>query len=177
MQPSPDGYPAKRNRVGVSKSGRLWAPIVIAIVGVCWMSFGERVPVSPYQDIEVEVTGSDFMFQFRYPGEDRTLFNGDDRYGTGTLFVPADANVHLRLSSLDYIYTLEIPARGVYEMAAPDLVFDAILQACSPRTEDLLGSQMCGYDHPGLIGKVIVQTTEEFDRTMSLLPQRSLILK
>ncbi len=142
-----------------------------------WLFFVQRATSDPYGDIEIEVVGSEFVFYFRYPGVDRVLFSEDDRYGSGTLFVPEGANVHLKLTSLDYIYMMEIPAREVYEMAAPDLVFNAHVQASIPQTYDLLGSQMCGYDHPGLLGKMVVQATDDFDRTMTTLSKQSLILK
>jgi cytochrome c oxidase subunit 2 len=142
-----------------------------------WLFSVQRATSDPYRDIEIEVVGSEFVFYFRYPGVDRVLFSEDDRYGSGTLFVPEGANVHLKLTSLDYIYTLEIPARDVYEMAAPDLVFNAHVQASTSQTYDLLGSQMCGYDHPGLLGKMIVQTADDFDRSMTTLSKQSLILK
>ncbi len=131
----------------------------------------------PYHDLAIEVVGSDFVFHFRYPGIDRKLFSADDRHGSGTLFVPAGAKIHLKLTSLDYIYTFEVPARGVYEMAAPDLVFDTELAASLPRDDELLGSQMCGYDHAGLLGRMVVQTTEDFDRTMASLSPQSLVVK
>ncbi|WP_146406425.1 hypothetical protein [Allorhodopirellula heiligendammensis] len=129
----------------------------------------------PYKDIEIEVVGSEFAFYFRYPGADRTLFTQDDRHGASTLFVPAGARVHLKLSSLDYLYTLEIPAREIYEMAAPDLILDSYLEASPPQELELLGSQMCGYDHSSLLGKLIVLSPSDFDRTMNTLSKQTLI--
>lgn len=139
--------------------------------------FAQPAKSKPYHDIEIEVVGSEFAFYFRYPGSDRTLFTQDDRHGASTLFVPAGSSVHLRLSSLDYLYTLEIPARGIYEMAAPDLVLDSYMNATPPQEDDLLGSQMCGYDHPSLLGKLIVLLPPEFDRIMNSLSEQSLIPK
>ena len=149
-----------------------------SLIGILvWMLFFQQAKPEPYQQLDIEIVGSEFVFYFRYPGVDRVLFSEDDRYGSGTLFVPEGANVHFKLTSLDYLYTLEIPARDVYEMAAPDLVFNAHVPPSTPQTYDLLGSQMCGYDHPGLLGKMVVQATDDFDRTMTTLSKQSLTLK
>ncbi len=121
--------------------------------------------------LDAEVVGSDFRFYFRYPGDDGILHSQDDRYGTRDFYVPAGALVRLRLGSRDYIYLLEVPEVGVYEVAAPDLVFDVCFVAPRDGQHDFLGSQMCGYDHSELLGKLIVQSPIEFRRTMKRLSQ------
>jgi len=164
-------------------NGRVFSVPVLVVMGIAvllsgvWVALGLAWPeeVADYQEIEIEVVGSEFAFYFQYPGADRTLASSDDRHGTKTLFVPAGAKVTLSLTSLDYIYTLEIPERGVYEMAAPDLVFTTVLPPSSPQSDELLGGQMCGGEHPGLIGRIVVQTTAEFHRTMATLSEQSLI--
>lgn len=121
------------------------------------------------KELDAEVVGNDYHLYFRYPGEDQLLHTQDDRYGTRNLYVPVDATVRLRLNSRDYIYMLEIPEVGVYEIAAPDLDFDARFIAPHNGEHELLGSQMCGYDHPELLGKLIVQSPTEFEQTMKRL--------
>jgi heme/copper-type cytochrome/quinol oxidase subunit 2 len=121
------------------------------------------------KELDAEVLGDEYRLYFRYPGEDGVLHTQDDRFGLRDFYVPANSAVRLRLSSLDYIYLVEVPEVGVYEIAAPDLVFDVRFVAPQGGKHELLGSQMCGYDHPELLGKLIVQAPAEFVQTMKRL--------
>ena len=128
------------------------------------------IATKPHEQITVEVFANDYRLYFRYPGDDRVSGTNDDRFGKKHLYLPAGSQVHLRLNSHDFVYTVEIPCVEVYEIAAPDLVFE--VDFIAPRetgTYDLLSSQMCGYDHPDLLGTMIVQTDNEFERTMQSL--------
>jgi len=132
-----------------------------------WAQSGRSADV--LEKLDVEIFARDFLLQFRYPGKDQTLKSEDDRYGSQNLYVPAAAVVRLILKSHDYVYTVEIPQVGVYEIAAPDLTFEVQFVAPESGTCALLGSQMCGYDHPQLLGELIVQSPAEFCRTMERL--------
>tara|TARA_R110002167_G_scaffold102627_7_gene266115 strand:- start:244 stop:831 length:588 start_codon:yes stop_codon:yes gene_type:complete len=128
------------------------------------------ITTQPHEQITVVVFASDYRLYFRYPGDDRVSGTNDDRFGKKHLYVPAGCQVHLQLNSHDFVYTVEIPRVEVYEIAAPDLVFE--VDFIAPRetgTFDLLSSQMCGYDHSDLLGTMIVQTDNEFERTMQSL--------
>lgn len=130
--------------------------------------------VDSLKELDAEVVGNDYRLYFRYSGDDRVLHTEDDRYGTRNFYVPAGAAVRLRLNSRDYIYLVEVPEVGVYEVAAPDLDFDARFVAPPDGEHDLLGSQMCGYDHPELLGKLIVQSPADFNKTMRRLSKTPL---
>ena len=123
----------------------------------------------PYEQILVEIVASDYRLYFRYPGYDHVIETNDDRFGMKHLYVPSGSLVRLRLNSCDFVYTAEIPRVDVYEIAAPDLVFEVDFSAPQPGTYDLLSSQMCGYDHPDLLGKMIVQSDRDFRSTMQSL--------
>tara|TARA_R110002073_G_scaffold65408_23_gene163446 strand:- start:7723 stop:8481 length:759 start_codon:yes stop_codon:yes gene_type:complete len=128
------------------------------------------IVTEPYQQIDVEMMASDYRLYFRYPGQDRVSGTNDDRFGKQHLFVPAGSQVHLLLKSRDFVYTVEIPHAKVYEIAAPELVFEVDFTAPQATgTFDLRSSQMCGYNHPELLGTMIVQTDHEFHRTMQSL--------
>jgi len=135
--------------------------------------FVQRLPADRPADVVEELDGEifarDFCLQFRYPGKDQVLPSADDRYGSTDLYVPAAAVVRLILKSHDYVYTVEIQEVGIYEIAAPDLTFELQFTAPESGTYALLGSQMCGYAHPQLLGELIVQSPAEFSRTMKRL--------
>jgi cytochrome c oxidase subunit 2 len=150
------------------RSVALCVAILVTAVGISFLGYTVwyRPSVPPIENLDAEVIADDYRFHFRYPGSDRVLGTADDRFGTRNLYLPEQAAVQLNLISRDYIYTLEIPARELYEAAVPDISFTARFDAGKTGTFELLGSQMCGYDHPGLLGKLIVQPAAEFERTM-----------
>ncbi len=121
----------------------------------------------------VKVVGTDYRWKYIYAGEDQRLNTSDDLVGSQNLIAPAGREVCLQLTSDDFVYLLEIPEVDVYELAAPGLGFD--VQFSSPPTGSyaLLGSQMCGYDHPDLMGQMIVKSSRDFDRAMRELSKRS----
>ena len=66
-------------------------------------------------------------------------------------------------TSDDYIYNLALPHLGLKEIAVPDLSFAIEFTADETGTFDLLGDQMCGYDHPELLGKISVDSHAGFN--------------
>ncbi len=120
-------------------------------------------------NLDLEVIGDDYRLYFRYAGEDGILHTRDDRFGIRNVYVPERSVVRLRLTSNDYAYLVEVPAAQIYEMAVPNIAFDVEFAAPVLGQHQLLASQMCGYDHPELLGKLIVQTPAEFRDTMTRL--------
>ncbi|WP_146575859.1 cupredoxin domain-containing protein [Neorhodopirellula pilleata] len=125
---------------------------------------------SPIKEVSAYVVGDDFQLFFRYPGADGIMFTPDDRQGVRNWIIPSGANVRLWLTSRDFAYLVEIPETGLYEVAAPGLVFEASFKAPASGQYELLGSQMCGYDHPNLLGRMIVLPSPDFARSMANLP-------
>jgi cytochrome c oxidase subunit 2 len=121
------------------------------------------------ENLVVGVTGRDYRYYFQYAGADRQLHSADDRHGVQNLHVPHGARVHLELTSDDYVYLLEIPELDIYEVLAPGLKFSVQFDPPSEGSYELLGSQMCGYDHEELLGKLIVESPSSFWHTVRAL--------
>ena len=138
---------------------------------VFWAVISKRSSHAPVVNpLDIEVVGSDYRLYFRYPARDGLLHTSDDRFGIRNFYVPEGASVRLSLTSTDYAYLVEVPTAQVYEIAAPSLVFVVEFAAPVPGQHALLASQMCGYDHPELLGKLVVQPAEDFQNTMTRLP-------
>jgi heme/copper-type cytochrome/quinol oxidase subunit 2 len=106
--------------------------------------------------VQVRVTGHDYQWRIRYAGPDGLLDSDDDLLNARNLFLPAHAQIHLELCSDDFAYTFCLPNQDLMEVAVPGLPFAIEFQTDDPGTHELLGSQMCGYIHPLLIGRVEV---------------------
>jgi cytochrome c oxidase subunit 2 len=119
------------------------------------------VEAPPADALVVAITGDDFRWHYRYPGEDDRLGTGDDVHATGDLHLPAHRHVLLRLTSEDYLYTFSLPELSKTEAAIPDLEMTLELATGDPGVFELRGDQFCGYSHEGLTGKMIVQEPDE----------------
>lgn len=107
--------------------------------------------------ITVEVTGDEFNWYFRYPGEDGKLGTADDKTSMQNLYLPDNANVTLDLKSKDYVYNFALPDVSKKEIAVPDLAFNLKFKTNDTSTWVLLGDQFCGFSHETLIGKVYIR--------------------
>lgn len=111
--------------------------------------------------IVIEVTGEEFNWYFRYPGPDGVLGTDDDRYSVQDLYLPGNANVHLKLNSKDYLYSFSLPELDLIEIAVPGLDYELKFATRDAQTLELLGDQFCGFSHDTLIGKVYVRNKDD----------------
>ena len=134
----------------------LTATLLLSILAGC--GSGDR----PGPDsIVIEVTGEEFNWYFRYPGPDGVLGNDDDRHSVQDLYLPGNANVHLKLNSKDYLYSFALPELDLIEIAVPGLDYELKFATRDAQTLELLGDQFCGFSHDSLIGKVYVRNKDE----------------
>jgi cytochrome c oxidase subunit 2 len=110
------------------------------------------------------MTGDDYHWVVRYPGRDGRLDTRDDVLDSRDLSVPEGTEVRVLLESLDFVYTLNLPEFGLKEIVVPDMAFELRLPASEPGSFQLLGDHLCGYDHPELIGTLVVRTRDDYER-------------
>jgi len=117
--------------------------------------------------VTIEMTGHDFRWHSRYPGDDGQVGTPDDVHAAQVLHVPVKADVKIVLKSRDYIYSLEVPQAGLKEIAVPDLTFTLRFEADNIGTFVLPGEQLCGYAHPDLIGTLVVESQRDYRRWLA----------
>ena len=103
-------------------------------------NFGEEQSV-----VEIEVTGEEFFWTFRYPGKDGTCGTADDLILPQKLIVPLNRQVRLQLKSVDYIYVFEIPPLGIREIAVPDLDYSVEFSIQEPMNSPLPMDPLCAF--------------------------------
>ena len=112
--------------------------------------------------LRVGVTGYDYSWVVSYP-ESGSRMAGESRFRSSRILrLPARSEVEIVLNSEDYLYVFELPDLGVKEIAVPGLPFTVRFRTGGIGTQKLLGNQMCGYDHPDLLGNLVVQERGEF---------------
>ncbi len=119
--------------------------------------------------LQIEVTGVQFAWYFRYPGPDATFgvtrpqlvsaaeanplgidpadpHSIDDRV-TSKLVLPANREIDLTLRSQDVIHGLSIPELRLKQNAIPGQTVHLHFTATTPGTYALLCTQLCGLGH------------------------------
>jgi cytochrome c oxidase subunit 2 len=134
--------------------------------------------------MQVEVTGQQFQWYFRYPGPDATFGvtrpqlvtapagnplgldprdpNSADDIVSSTLVLPAGREVDLRLRSLDVIHGFFIPGMRLKQNAVPGLLLHVHFTPATAGTYPILCSQVCGLGHARMQARLLVVSPAEF---------------
>ena len=119
--------------------------------------------------IQVEVTGMQFAWYFRYPGPDATFGRtnpklvapgegnpvgidlndprGADDFVTSELVLPQGRAVDLRLNAQDVIHGFAIPEMRLKQNAVPGVTIHLHFTPTTPGTYAILCTQLCGSGH------------------------------
>ena len=139
------------------------------------------------QSIQVEVTGVQFQWYFRYPGNDSTWGRTDaqkfanpsegnplgidpgdpagrDDIVSSSLVLPVNRDVDLVLRAQDVIHSLFIPAMRFKQDTVPGMDVHAHLKPLQTGTFEIVCSQLCGLGHYRMHAMAKVVTEEEFEK-------------
>ena len=119
--------------------------------------------------LQIEVTGVQFAWYFRYPGPDATFGitrpslvapgegnplgldpadpHSTDDFVTSELVLPANREVDLRLNAQDVIHGLSIPELRLKQNAVPGQIIHLHFTPTTPGTYAILCTQLCGLGH------------------------------
>lgn len=167
-----------------------WTVLIAALF--FWFNIsGERIwsqihAEQPSSDsVQVEITGIQFQWYFRYPGADSTWgrtnaqkfakpsegnplgLDPDDPAGkddivSASLVLPVNRDVDLTLRAQDVIHSVFIPAMRFKQDAVPGMEIHAQLRPLQTGTFEIACSQLCGLGHYRMRAAVKVVTEEEF---------------
>lgn len=135
--------------------------------------------------MQVEVTGEQFAWYFRYPGVDATFGHtklqlvsaaegnplgidpndpkGKDDIVTSQLVLPAGREVDLTLRSLDVIHGFAAPEMRLKQNAVPGQVSHIHFTPTVPGEYAILCTQVCGLGHYRMQAVLHVLSAKEFD--------------
>ena len=102
----------------------------------------ENVLATPLQ---VEATGREFEWWFRYPGADTVLGTDDDVEVRRRLLIPLNADVAVRVTSEDYVYTFLVNEAGVREIGVPDMWHSVTLHMTENAVLDIPVDPLCAF--------------------------------
>lgn len=139
--------------------------------------------------LQVEVTGVQFAWYFRYPGEDRAFGltrpqlaapaegnplgldpadpRGHDDFISSQLVLPAGREVDLTLHAQDVIHGFSVPELRLKQNATPGLTAHVHFTATAPGDYAILCTQLCGLGHARMQASLRVLPAADFDRWLA----------
>ena len=153
-----------------------------------WANF-----VSPPEDAyDFEIMGSQWQWQFRYPGADGILGTADTEYVTesnpwgvnpndpngsddvvidgNTAHLPNNTAIRGLLRSKDVLHNFTVPQFRVKMDMVPGLVSYLWFETTETGTYDILCEEMCGIAHFMMRGNVVVDEQADFDAWLAQQP-------
>lgn len=139
----------------------LWTaiPTVIVALVFVWSSvlyFKNAEP--PKGSMEIFVTGKQWMWKVEHPEGQREI---------NELHVPLGRPVKLTMTSEDVIHDFFVPAFRVKKDVLPGRYTSLWFQPTKIGTFHLFCAQYCGAFHAGMIGSIIVQEPDEYERWLA----------
>jgi cytochrome c oxidase subunit 2 len=147
-----------------------------------------RIAGADASAMQVEVTGVQFAWYFRYPGTDATFGNtraalvdagggnplgidpadthGADDIVSSELVLPVGREVDLRLRSLDVMHGFFVPEMRLKQNAVPGSTLHVHFTPTVPGTYAILCSQLCGLGHYRMQATLRVLPQDQFDAWM-----------
>lgn len=92
----------------------------------------------------VQAESREYGWVFRYAGKDRRLDTPDDILSAQRLRLPADRQVRLLVTSVDYICTFEAPELQLRKVAVPGIIFPLDFQTGPRGRFEIVADPMCG---------------------------------
>ena len=136
--------------------------IVLSFMSVStWANIKRHAPDS---DFELGVTGKQFNWEVTYPGADRKLGTDDDVKFDNDLHVPVNKVVRVYLSSKDVIHSFYLPNLRLRQDAVPGRTILVWFEATKPGKYELPCSQLCGFGHSGMNGKLYAHSAEDYEK-------------
>jgi cytochrome c oxidase subunit II len=192
-----DGSPRKvEYSHGNTKLEVIWTTLTaILFVGLnlmgshVWAS--ERFEPPAAGSVQVEVTGMQFAWYFRYPGPDgkygRTepklmdpsagndaaigLDTTDpaakDDVVTGTMYLPVNREVDITLRAVDVIHSFFVPSFRFKQDAVPGLAIHMHFTPTEVGDYEIPCAELCGLGHYKMHGMLHVLSQEDFDKWLA----------
>jgi len=125
-----------------------------------WEKIKRRVPPA---DVQMRVTAKRFNWEVRYPGPDGQFDTADDVQIDGELHVPVHKVVHITLMSKDVIHSFFLPHLRLKQDALPGRSIPLWFEATKAGVYPLPCAELCGAGHTGMMGRLLVHTSEEYE--------------
>lgn len=122
----------------------------------------------------VEVTGRQFEWRLRYPGADGKLGTADDIHAVNDLHIPVNEEILIDLKTSDVIHSFFLPNLRIKQDAVPGMKIPVWFLAKQTGHYDLLCTELCGWGHYKMKGRLTVESRADFDRWLAATYQNQI---
>ena len=125
-----------------------------------WAAEKMRVPDIPPT---VEVTGRQFEWRLRYPGNDGKLHTPDDIFRVNDLHLPVGEKALLVAKSEDVLHSFFLPNFRVKQDVVPGMKQHIWFTPTRTGKFDIVCAELCGWGHYKMKGQVTVQSRPDYE--------------
>ncbi|MCA9258932.1 MAG: cytochrome c oxidase subunit II [Planctomycetales bacterium] len=132
-----------------------------------WAAAKMRAPEIP---VTCEVTGRQFNWDFRYPGDDGEMYTPDDIVRTdGNLYLPYGEEVLLRITSADVLHSFFLPNLRLKQDVIPGMQQKMWFKAKEGGQFDIVCAELCGWGHYKMKGRIHLLPRPEYEKKLAEL--------
>jgi cytochrome c oxidase subunit 2 len=119
--------------------------------------------------VTAEITGRQFNWDVRYPGDDLQLHTDDDIIRTdGDIHLPAGQEVLLLINSADVLHSFFLPNLRMKQDVVPGMAQYMWFKARETGEFDIVCAELCGWGHYKMKGRATFETPAEFQAWLNL---------
>ena len=128
-----------------------------------WNSFWNM----PKEAVEVQVTGEQFAWNFRYPGPDGKFDTADDIVTLNQMHFPVGKPVIVTLTSKDVIHSFFLPEFRVKQDAVPGMKTRIWFEGNRVGHWEIACAELCGLGHFRMKGFISVDTPADYEKWLA----------
>jgi cytochrome c oxidase subunit 2 len=129
-----------------------------------WEDIKEHMP---HDGLEIQVTGEQFAWNFRYPGPDGKFNTPDDILTLNQLHFPVGKPVVVTLTSKDVIHSFFLPEFRVKQDAVPGMHTRIWFEGNKVGHWEIACAELCGLGHFRMKGFVTVDTPADYEKWLA----------
>lgn len=114
-----------------------------------------------------EVTGRQFEWRIRYPGEDGVIGTSDDIHTVNELHVPVGEEVVLQIKSMDVLHSFFLPNVRLKHDVVPGMKQFVWFRPLKTGEYDIVCAELCGWGHYKMKGRMTVETEDDFNKWLA----------
>ena len=130
-------------------------PTILVLILFNWgFKLYIKMGIAPPDSYEIVVRGSQWKWDFEYP---------DGTTTTNEVHVPIDRPVRFKMSSIDVLHSLFVPAFRVKQDVLPDRYTYIWFQATKQDTFQVYCTEYCGTAHSGMLASLVAESQDKFE--------------
>lgn len=146
-----------------------WPHNIILVCDIFIIVFAIRVWHHVKQELPpaqstIRVIGQQWAWRFVMPGADNVLGTKDDIETVDELHVKVDTTYHFKLESVDVLHDFSVPHFRLKQDAIPGRILTGWFKPTKVGQFDIQCAEMCGIGHGIMMGKLFVESPEDYDK-------------